>query len=118
MDGDRILYVCFNPTMLVSRERVLMSRDYDVCTVLGADGLQAVPNLEEFDFVLIGDEGPLPQRRSAVRYLRQQMPPVRVIALCRDREEIPGADYEVSTADPRTWPDEVVICIRQLQRSA
>jgi hypothetical protein len=115
---DRILYVCFDPALLLSRERVLLTRDYEVSTVLGADGLLALPNVEDFDFILIGDEGPLAQRRKAVRYVRQQEPHAPVIALCHGREELPEADHEISTADPKAWLDAVDHCIRERENSA
>jgi hypothetical protein len=117
MDDYKILYVCFNPALLLSRERLLLGRDYDVYTVLGADGLLALQSIEAFDFVLVGDEGPLTQRRKAVRQLRQFVPAPPVIALCRGTEDVPGADYEISTADPDAWLDIVADFIRERQSS-
>src|ERR1039458_2375046 len=38
MREERILYVCHDPAALVSGERILMGRGYQVCTVLGEDG--------------------------------------------------------------------------------
>jgi DNA-binding NarL/FixJ family response regulator len=102
---ERLLYVCYDPTALVSRERLLLSMGYQVCTVLGRDGLMARMEVDYFDFALIGDEGPLAERQAAVSLLKESYPKTPVIALCRDAEKIEGTDYHVSSADADIWPD-------------
>ena len=110
---ERLLYVCYEPTLLVSRERLLMSMGYRVCTVFGLDGLMARMDMDYFDFAVIGDEGPLAERQAAVRLLREAYPHTPVIALCREAEKIEDTDYHVSAADADIWPGEVVpICRR------
>lgn len=109
---ERLLYICYDPTVLLSRERLLMNMGYQVCTVLGGDGLMARMEIDYFDFAIIGDEGPLAERQAAVRLLKETYPHTPVIALCRDAEKIEGPDYHVSSADADIWP--VVVAARLL----
>jgi DNA-binding NarL/FixJ family response regulator len=83
--AERVLHVCDDPAALVFRERLLMSMGYQICTVL------ALMGTDFFDFALIGDEGSLAQRQSAVRLLNERHPDAPVITLCHDSHEIEGA---------------------------
>jgi hypothetical protein len=105
MGEERLLYVCYERTTLVARERLLMSMGYQVCTVLGNDGLMALIDVEHFDFALIGDEGSPAEKQAAVRQLKERYPHTPVIAICHETEKIEGTDYQVSSADPDIWPD-------------
>ena len=49
MAGGLILYVCYDPAVLLICERLLMGEGYDVVTVLGTDGLMALSQVEHFD---------------------------------------------------------------------
>ncbi len=116
MAGERILYVCFDPAMLVGRERLLMTQGYEVRTVLGHDGLLGSKQLSDFDFILIGDEGSLVERQNSARLLRERHFPPPIIALFRDTDHVMGADFEVSTGEPRGWCDSLADCIRRCQQ--
>ena len=118
MAGERILFVCFDPASLIPRERLLLAQGYEVCTVLGLDGLMAAKHIQDFDFILIGDEGPLVERQKSVRWLKEESPLVPIIMLCRVLEHVAGVDYRVSTADPNTWFDAVVDRIRHGRKLA
>lgn len=113
MSSKRILHVCFDPAQLLSRERLLMEQGYEVYTVLGQDGLMAVRRLSDFDLVLIGNEGSLRDRHNAVRRLKEQLFPAPIVALCGEVEDLPEADYQVSTVGPSTWYDAVADCMRR-----
>ncbi len=118
MAGERILYVCYDAALLLSRERLLMREDYQVRTVLGTDGLMALTQIDEFDFVLLGDEGPLGERQSALLWLNDECPNTPVISLCHGPEPLPGSDYRVSTADSEDWISVVADCIKRCRTSA
>lgn len=118
MAGERVLYVCYDPALLVSRERLLMSEGYQVVTVLGVDGLMALSQVDEFDFVLIGDEGPLAERQSALLWLKEEYPRTPVIALCHGVEHLPGSDYQVSSGDSEAWLNAVDDHIKHYRTSA
>ena len=119
MAGERILYVCFDPALLLLRERVLIALGFDVYTILGRDGLIGTREINDYDFILVGDEGTLQERQSSVKRLKEEeLSPPPIIALCRGAEDVPGADYQVSTAEPRNWFDAVSDCIRRCRRPA
>ncbi len=118
MAGERILYVCHDPALLLTRERLLMSEGYQVFTVLGVDGLMALSQVDEFDFVLLGDEGPLAERLNALVWLKEEYPRTPVIALSRGVEQLPGSDYRVMATDSEDWIHGVADCIRRCRTSA
>jgi len=106
---ERALYICYDPGTLIVRERLLVEMGYEVRTVLGNDGLMAMEGTDYFDFALVGDEGTLAERESAVSLLKKTYPHTPVIVLCRDSERIPETDYHISADDPETWPDKAGI---------
>jgi len=118
MAGERILYVCYDPAWLVLRERVLLGEGYQVSTVLGTDGLMALSQVDEFDFVLLGDEGPLPDRQNALLWLKDEFPRAPVIALSRGAEHLPGSDCRVINSGSDDWIQAVADCIRRCRTSA
>ncbi len=118
MAGERIVYVCYDPAWLVSRERLLLSEGYRVVTVLGSDGLMAPNQVDESDFVLLGDEGALPDRQNALLWLKEEYPRTPVIALSRGSEQLTGSDYQVVTTSTEDWIQAVADCIRRCRTSA
>jgi hypothetical protein len=118
MAGERILYVCFDPTFLAQRERSLLRQGYEVYTVLGLDGLMSTERVDDYDFILIGDEGTVKDRENSVRRLKQESPMVPVIALNRNREHLAGANYQVSVMDMNSWFDAVADSIQQYRNLA
>jgi CheY-like chemotaxis protein len=99
----RILYVCYDPTVLVSRERLLQDMGYQVCAVLGQDGLQALKDDSPFDLALIGDEGSLAQQQRAARLLKELYPHASIITISHSFEKVTGTDYYISATDA-AWP--------------
>jgi hypothetical protein len=118
MAGERILYVCFDPEFLVQRERALLSHGFNVYTVLGLDGVLSIGRVADFDFILIGDEGPLPDREDSIRHFKEDAVPVPVIALSRTREHLSGADYHVLACDPDTGFESLADRIRNCRNMA
>jgi hypothetical protein len=118
MADERILHVCYDPTLLLARERLLIAQGYQVFTVFGVDGLTALSQIDGFDFVLMGDEGPLAERQSSVVWLKEGYPQIPVIALCHGVENLHGSDYKISTVDAQDWIDAVVDCVERCRKSA
>lgn len=118
MAGERILFVCFDFTSLIPRERLLLARGYQIRTVLGLDGVMAAKNIQDFDFVLIGDEGTPMERQRSISHLKEECPQVPIIMLSNGFEPVVGADYQVSTADSKTWFEAVVDRIRHWRKLA
>jgi hypothetical protein len=118
MAGERILFVCFDFASLIPRERLLLARGYQVSTVLGLDGVMGAKDIQDFDFILIGDEGTQLERQRSVFQLKEECPRVPIIVLCSGLEPLAGADYRVSTADPNNWFEAVVDRIRHWRKLA
>ena len=118
MAGERILYVCFDPMLVVERERSLLDRGYSVQTVLGRDGLMAAKHIDDVEFIVIGDEGGLSERQSSVRWLREEIAEASIIALCRSNEAVFGADYQVPTAAPIACFESLANVIQRRRYSA
>ena len=118
MPGKRILYVCFDPKLLVRRERLLLDQGFEVSTVLGLDGLLAAKHVRDYDLVVLGDEGSLGDRHNSVQRLKESYFPPPILALCRGIEKVPGADYQISTAGSDAWSDNLGEYIRGRQEFA
>lgn len=118
MAGERILYVCFDPALLILRERLLMAEGYEVDTVLGQDGVMAVKQIRDVDFVLVGDEGSLLERQRSVYRLKEEFFSPPIIALRRPSERLSDVDYQITTKDPKGWCEALADCIRRCRRLA
>jgi DNA-binding NarL/FixJ family response regulator len=101
----RVLYICYDPDVLVARELLLQQMGYRVCTVLGHDGLMARDDIYLFDFAVIGDEGSEADQCRAAHVLHDAEPRPSIIALCRDARDVAGTDYCVSSRDADAWPE-------------
>jgi len=96
-----------------------MSAGLHVSIVLGMDGLVAVRDLQQFNCILLGDEGSVADQRSAVRWLKEEstnVPPV--IALGREDELVEGADYQISTNHGGNWLEALTDYIRRSRKLA
>jgi DNA-binding response OmpR family regulator len=111
--GERILHVCYDSTLLIDRERLLLARGYDVVTVLGTDGALGLADTGPFALVVVGDGGPIEDRERAISWLKENFPATPVVALCRLHEHLTGADYQASTVDRKTWLSFVADCIER-----
>jgi hypothetical protein len=118
MAGERILYVCFDPALLISRERLLLEEEFEVETVLGQDGVMSISHLHDIDYVLIGDEGSLPERQSTIRRLKEGsvLPPI--VALCRPTERLRDADYQILAENAESWCRALASHVRRQRRLA
>ncbi len=118
MAGERILYVCCDPTVVVSRERLLVAEGFDVHTVLGPDGILAAKQISDFDYVLIGDEGSALERQKAIGRVREGFFPPPIIALCQPSERLRNVDYVIIAQERHSWCDSLVNFIRRQRRLA
>ena len=79
MAGQKILYVCFDSSRLVSNELALLERGYDVTTVLGTDGAIAHSAYADYSGVIL-DDGTVQDREFVQRWLKDNYPNIPVIA--------------------------------------
>lgn len=113
MAGERILHVCYDPSQLMERERLLLGHGYEVITVLGTDGVVSLLPAGHYDLVVVGDGGPIEERERAISWVKENLPQTPVIALCRLHEHLSGADFQTSTTDRKTWVSLVADCIER-----
>jgi hypothetical protein len=119
MASERILYICFEPSLLPQRERLFMGLGLTVSAVFGIDGLVGVRNVDEFDCIVLGDEGSPANRKAAVHWLKEEFNAgPMVIALRQGDEFVAGADYQVSTDNGSNWPTTLVECLRRCGKLA
>ena len=107
MAAKRVLYICYDPTLLLNREQLLLSKGFDVVTALGTDGLMAQSWLSEYDLVLVCDGASLDERTAAIGWLREHAPSLPIVALCRPDEGPVQADYSVLPGDRNIWLNSV-----------
>ena len=81
MAGQKILYVCFEFSQLVSCELALLEMGYDVTTVLGTDGVLGLSLEVDFSKVLLGD-GAVEDRQYAKQWLDGNYPDIPVVDMC------------------------------------
>ena len=81
MSDQKVLYVCFDLTGLVSSELTLLANGYDVTTVLGADGVIAYSACADCNLVVLGDGGG-GDRDFVERWLKDNYPAIPVITFC------------------------------------
>jgi hypothetical protein len=87
MVGRRILYVCYDPTLLVPQERLLLSRDYDVVTVLGTDGLIAHSCIGDYSAVVFGEGASENQLAQAMLWLQEHFSAIPVASIKQVAED-------------------------------
>ena len=78
MVGRRILYVCYAPKLLVPQERLLLSKGYDVVTVLGTDGLIAHSCIGDCSAVVLGEGASSDELAHAMLWLQEHFPAIQV----------------------------------------
>jgi CheY-like chemotaxis protein len=118
MAAQKILYVCYDPSLLLSRERLLLGSGYDVTTLLGTDGVIASTSLASYDCVVLGDEGTVSDRQTALLWLKSNYPALPVVALVGPKEVMTGADQQASLSDPRTCVSLIATTIRRQQAAS
>jgi hypothetical protein len=79
MTDQKVVYVCFDFSHLVSSELALLEKGYDVTTVLGTDGVMAHSNYADCSWVILGD-GAVEDREFVERWLKVNYPSIPVIA--------------------------------------
>jgi hypothetical protein len=81
MAAQKIIYVCFDFSKLVSSELALLEMGYDVTTVLGMDGVLALSLDADYSRVILGD-GAVEDREYVEQWLKGNYPDIPVIPMC------------------------------------
>ena len=87
---------------------MLESDGYTVTSALGNDQGIALAATVQFDVVVVGFSGANDVRSNMVRWLKQNVPLVPVVALlASSADAVPDADCETFSENPRVWLDTV-----------
>src|ERR1017187_662443 len=81
MAVQKIIYVCFDFSKLVSSELALLEMGYDVTTVLGTDGVLALSLDCDYSKVILGDSA-VEDREYVEQWLKGNYPDIPVIPMC------------------------------------
>lgn len=81
MHRGRILHVCYDLRLLVAHERLLLSKGYDVVTVLGTDGLISHVQTADCSAVLLGEGASVDQLAKASLWIEERFSGVPVVSL-------------------------------------
>jgi CheY-like chemotaxis protein len=99
-----VLQIGYYKSLLEVRRLMLEGDGYTVTSVLGNEQGMAVSATGRFDLIVIGFSAPHSVRRNMVRWLKQHIPGVPVVALlANDHENFPDADFSTLSENPLTW---------------
>jgi len=70
----RVLYICFDPRLLVTHEKALLKAGYDVVTILGVDGISAHKATSDYDYVVLGEGSSVEERERTLAWLHEHLP--------------------------------------------
>jgi CheY-like chemotaxis protein len=99
-----VLQIAYYPTLLETRQELLQRDGYTVTSALGNEQGMALAGMGVFDVIVVGFSTSHPERTAIVRWLKQHMPSVPVVALLANSgERFPEADFATLSEDPREW---------------
>ena len=98
-----VLHVAYYPTLLQTRQAMLEQDGYVVTSALGNDQAIALAD-GRFDLVVVGFSAGYAERGRIVRWFKQHLPTIPVVALlAHSGEHFPDADCVTLSEDPRVW---------------
>ena len=109
-----VLQIGYVPALVETRAIMLRKDGYNVVSAVGNDqGINLAPS-RPFDVVVVGFSERHPVRAQMVRWLKQHLPSVPVVALAaHDYEAFPDADCVTLSEDPRVWLAAVADCVKK-----
>ena len=109
-----ILQIGYVPALVETRAIMLRKDGYNVVSALGNDqGISVAPS-RPFDVVVVGFSERHPVRDQMVRWLKQHLPNVPVVALLAHGYEVfPDADCVTLSENPRNWLNAVADCVKK-----
>lgn len=110
----RILHLAYDPVLLQTRDKILRQNDMDPVSVLGNQGLEAMPaeEIRGFDAVLLGHAATPEVRRRAMAILRSIQEDLPIVALKSYAFETPleGANFCVVADEAAEWVEALKLC--------
>jgi DNA-binding NarL/FixJ family response regulator len=103
-----VLQIAYYHTLMETRETMLVHDGYKVVSVLGNEQGMTIAGKGRFDVIVVGFSAPFAERTKMVRWLKQHVPEVPVIALLlHSGEHFPEADLATFSEDPKGWLEAV-----------
>jgi CheY-like chemotaxis protein len=99
-----VLQIAYYPSLLETRQALLEREGYTVTSALGNEQGVSLAGMGSFDVIVVGFSTSHPDRTAIVRWLKQHVPDVPVVALLANSSEgFPEADLATFSEDPREW---------------
>jgi DNA-binding NtrC family response regulator len=109
-----VLQIAYYSTLLQTRQQMLENDGYKVVSALGNDQAMAFASTEPFDVAVVGFSANYPVRKQMVRWLKQHLPHLPVVALLANaHEKFPEADCTAVSENPRSWLAAVSDCVQK-----
>ena len=81
VSAAKILHVCYNPKSLVTHEKLLLRKGYDVVTVLGTDGLISHAQTGDCTAVVLGEGASEDELAQAALWIEAQFRGTPVVSM-------------------------------------
>jgi CheY-like chemotaxis protein len=99
-----VLQIAYYPNLLETRHAMLAADGYSVTSALGNNQGMAAATKGQFDVIVVGFSAAHPDRSLMVRWLKQHVPKVPVVALLANSgESFPEADFVTFSESPLEW---------------
>jgi PAS domain S-box-containing protein len=105
LKGSPIFQVAYDGTLLKRREELLKNRGYAVVSVLGNEAAQrSLARDQDWRLFLLGHNAPLTTREAMVRWLKENFPQTKVLALNPPSQvNLPRADFNFVLDGSEEW---------------
>jgi hypothetical protein len=117
---QRIFQIAYTDRSRIGRAKLLRSIGCAVMSTVGNEAARVLlttfrPDNHGIGLCIVGDEPPIETRKEMVDWLKANYSEVRILALNRQNESVPGADYNVEQSSPDVWIRLVASTISSLQ---
>ena len=101
----RVFQIGYDEGPMIARAELLRLFRYEVTSVLGNDAAKmALRSREHYDLFILSETAPEETRQEMVRWLKEQYPKIKIVALNAPRHSrLPDADYNVTVNGPEAW---------------
>ena len=104
---NHVFQIAYDQVLLIKRESILLSRGYEVTSVLGNDAAKQLLMKRSgtvYRIFIVGHAAPSEDREEMVRWLKERFPKTKVLAgNPPDQDILPRADFNVILNGPEQW---------------
>jgi DNA-binding response OmpR family regulator len=101
----RIFQIAYTQSLLFTRAELLKTRGYEVTSVCGNDAAKRVlDRSQNYSLFLVGHDAPRESKEEMVRWLRENFPETKLLALnAPHQEHLTGVDVNVVMNGAEEW---------------